>query len=98
MTGFQTFMTGEFYALLSQHSLLARSIDRDAAFDEASFSLGQARTRQGGGLWHNAFGTGTLSLFARFDASQRASYLHLSCRTARRHQVGKRHQDGSRSR
>ena len=52
VTGFQTFMTGEFYALLSHHSLLARSIDRDAAFDEAAFTLGLARSSQGGGLLH----------------------------------------------
>lgn len=75
VSGFQTFMTGEFYALLSQHSLLARSIDRDAEFDEAAFSLGLARARQGAGLLHNAFGTRTLSLFGRLDAGQLASYL-----------------------
>ncbi len=75
VTGFQTFMTGEFYALLSQHSLLARAVNRDAALDAAAFSLGLARARQGGGLLHNAFGTRTLSLFERLDASQLASYL-----------------------
>ena len=75
VTGFQTFMTGEFYALLSQHSLLARSIDRDAAFDEDAFTLGLARARQGGGLLHNAFGTRTLSLFGRLDAGPLTSYL-----------------------
>ena len=35
--GFRTFMTGEFYALLSQHSILARTLDADAPLDEAAF-------------------------------------------------------------
>lgn len=75
VTGFQTFMTGEFFALLSRHSLLERSIAHDAPFDASAFALGLARARQGSGLLHNAFGTRTLSLFSRLDAAQLTSYL-----------------------
>ena len=72
---FQTFMSGELYALLSQHSLLARSIAADAPFDPAAFTQGIAQAAEGAGLLHNAFGTRTLSLFGRMDANALASYL-----------------------
>lgn len=75
VTGFRTFMTGEFFALLGQHSLLARSIAADAPFDARAFALGLARARQGAGLLHNAFGTRTLALFSRFTAAELSSYL-----------------------
>jgi 2-dehydro-3-deoxygalactonokinase len=72
---FQSFMTGEFFALLSQHSLLARTIDTTAPFDAAAFTLGVERAGQGGSLLHNAFGTRTLALMARMEAGPLASYL-----------------------
>ncbi|MCW5642790.1 MAG: 2-dehydro-3-deoxygalactonokinase [Rhodoferax sp.] len=75
VTTFRSYMTGEFYALLSQQSLLARTIDTQAAFDADAFGLGLARAGQGGGLLHNAFSARTLSLFARMDAGPLASYL-----------------------
>ena len=75
VTSFQTFMSGEFYALLSQHSLLARSIAVDAPLDEAAFVQGLMVARQGAGLLHHAFGTRTLALFARLGPAQLASYL-----------------------
>jgi 2-dehydro-3-deoxygalactonokinase len=42
--GFRTFMTGEFYALLSQHSILARTLDANAPLDEAAFVEGVTRS------------------------------------------------------
>lgn len=75
VTGFQTYMTGEFYALLSQQSLLAKTIDASAAFDETAFLQGVAQARQGAGLLHNAFSARTLSLFSRMSAAALASYL-----------------------
>ena len=47
VTGFQSFMTGEFFALLSQHSLLARTIDTTAAFDAAGVHAGRGTGRPG---------------------------------------------------
>lgn len=73
--GFRTFMTGEFYALLAQHSILSRTIDPAAPLDAEAFAEGVSRSTQGGGLLHNAFGARTLGLFERMSAAQLASYL-----------------------
>ena len=73
--GFRTFMTGEFYALLSQHSILARTLDAAAPLDEAAFLQGVERAGNGEGLLHNAFGARTLALFEQMPASRLASYL-----------------------
>jgi 2-dehydro-3-deoxygalactonokinase len=73
--GFRTFMTGEFYALLSQHSILARTLDANAPLDEAAFVEGVTRSDNGQGLLHNAFGTRTLALFERMPTQELASYL-----------------------
>lgn len=75
VTAFHSYMTGEFYALLSQQSLLARTIDTQAPFDADAFALGVARARQGRNLLHNAFGARTLALFDRMAAGPLASYL-----------------------
>ena len=75
ITGFRTFMTGEFYALLSQHSILARTLDTDAPLDEAVFLRGVARAGNGEGLLHNAFGARALGLFSRLSPAQSTSYL-----------------------
>ena len=75
IAGFRTFMTGEFYALLATHSILARTIDADAPLDEAAFRQGVACAGHGHGLLHHAFGARTLSLFGRMDAASLASYL-----------------------
>lgn len=73
--GFSTFMTGEFYALLAQHSILSRTIDPAAPLNADAFAHGVSRSKQGGGLLHNAFGARTLGLFERMSAAQLASYL-----------------------
>jgi len=75
VTSFQTFMTGEFYALLSQHSILARTLDADAPLDSAAFLQGVTQADNGAGLLHNAFGARTLALFDRLPRAALASYL-----------------------
>jgi 2-dehydro-3-deoxygalactonokinase len=75
ITGFRTFMTGEFYGLLSQHSILARTLEADAPLDEAVFLRGVARAGDGQGLLHNAFGVRALGLFGRLSPAESASYL-----------------------
>nr|WP_279343606.1 2-dehydro-3-deoxygalactonokinase [Variovorax terrae] len=73
---FATFMTGEFYALLRQHSILARTLPADDAEpDDDAFAQGVARALQGPGLLHSAFSTRTLSLFNRMAGPALASYL-----------------------
>jgi len=73
--GFRTYMTGEFYGLLSQHSILARTLDTDAALDEAMFLRAVARAGEGEGLLHNAFGARALALFGRLSPPESTSYL-----------------------
>jgi len=75
VTNFRTFMTGEFFALLSQQSLLARSINADAPLDEIAFCKGLALSQRAAGLLHHAFSTRTLALFGRMDGAELASYL-----------------------
>ncbi|MGJ7570181.1 2-dehydro-3-deoxygalactonokinase [Variovorax sp. RB2P76] len=75
VSGFRTYMTGEFYALLSQHSILARTLDASAPLDEASFLEGVTRSENGHGLLHNAFGARTLALFERMPKQELSSYL-----------------------
>jgi len=75
VTGFRTFMTGEFYALLSQHSILARTLDANAPLDEGAFRQGVQQSANGEGLLHNAFGARTLALFERMGTRALASYL-----------------------
>ncbi len=75
VTGFRTFMSGEFFALLSRHSILAGAMTPQAPPDEAAFALGVQRAGQGGGLLQHAFGVRTLSLFAAMSAPALTSYL-----------------------
>ncbi len=75
ITGFRTFMTGEFYGVLSQHSILARTLEAEASLDEAAFLRGVARAGNGEGLLHNAFGVRALALFGRLSPAESASYL-----------------------
>ena len=75
VTGFRTFMTGEVYGLFAKHSILSRTMDADAPFDETAFRRGVARAGNGEGLLHNGFGVRALALFDRLSAAESASYL-----------------------
>lgn len=75
VTGFRSYMTGEFYALLSKHSILARTLDTEAPFDAAAFEAGVRRAQAGPSLLHTAFGTRTLALFEALPQAALASYL-----------------------
>ena len=75
VTAFKTYMSGEFFALLRQHSMLARSLDASAEHDSEAFARGVQRSAQGAGLLHDAFGVRTLSLFGHMDAAALQSYL-----------------------
>jgi 2-dehydro-3-deoxygalactonokinase len=86
ITKFNTFMTGEFYALLAQHSILAKSLpdasDKPTALDQSAFLQGIDRAQTssqssvgGRGLLGNAFSTRVKSLFNELQPEQAASYL-----------------------
>ena len=76
ITHFSTWMTGEFYALLRQHSILARTLPADESPPDASaFEQGVAYALRGEGLLHTAFSARTLALFKRMAAEALPSYL-----------------------
>ncbi|MCA3419897.1 MAG: 2-dehydro-3-deoxygalactonokinase [Roseomonas sp.] len=72
---FSTHMTGEVFAALSAHTILARSLHRGAAHHAGAFARGLDRARQGGGLLHQLFGLRSLSLFDAMPQMEAVSYL-----------------------
>ena len=73
---FTTAMTGEFYALLRRHSILARTLPaEDGAFDGAVFDAGVAHAMRSPGLLQSAFSARTLALFDRMPPARQPSYL-----------------------
>lgn len=75
VTQFQTFMTGEVFALMSQHSILGKTLDLQGAFDEAAFLQGIDQSQQAGSVLHHLFAVRTLGLFERLSPTQLPSYL-----------------------
>lgn len=76
IAAFSTFMTGEFYALLRQHSILARTMPGDdSELDEPAFERGLEHAMHSSSLLHAAFSARTLALFDRLPPSALASYL-----------------------
>jgi 2-dehydro-3-deoxygalactonokinase len=80
VTWFATFMTGELYGLLGEHSILGRLMVPRTAFDAAAFAQGLDRARDEGpgtgGLLKRLFGVRTLGLFDRL--APEAAPDHLS--------------------
>ncbi|HEY2190261.1 MAG TPA: 2-dehydro-3-deoxygalactonokinase [Caldimonas sp.] len=74
---FSTAMTGEVYALLRRHSILARAMppESEDALDGAAFDDGVHRALGGCNLLQSAFGVRTRSLFGELPAASLASYL-----------------------
>lgn len=75
VTRFQTFMTGELFALLARHSILGRTLDAQAPLDEAAFVRGVRRGLRDETLGHLLFGVRALGLFDALDPAQSSSYL-----------------------
>ncbi|WP_407524994.1 2-dehydro-3-deoxygalactonokinase [Methylobacterium oryzisoli] len=74
IAGFSTSLTGEAFAALSAHTILARMIEGRPEPGPA-FDAGVARSGEPGGLLHHLFGTRALGLFGRLAAGDGASYL-----------------------
>ena len=70
---FATYMTGEFFALLSRHSILSSSV-ADGAGPAEAFLAG-VDAAQGSGLLHSAFAIRTNQLFGRFSKTDNYQYL-----------------------
>ena len=76
ITDFSTWMTGEFYSLLRQHSILARTLPAsDPEHDAGAFDRGVEHALHSQGLLHTAFSVRTLALFERMPADALPSYL-----------------------
>src|SRR5687768_6996918 len=73
---FQTWMTGELYALLTQHGILGRLMQFGAAFDGAAFDDGvQLGQRHHAELPHTLFAARTAGLTGQRDASALPDFL-----------------------
>jgi 2-dehydro-3-deoxygalactonokinase len=73
---FATFMSGEVYALLRQHSILARMMPADdGTLDEEAFTRGVLHAQESGSLLRSAFSARTLALFDLMAAETLPSYL-----------------------
>lgn len=88
ITQFSTWMTGEFFSLLRQHSILARMMPAEAASSGvsthpaepsaahlAAFDQGVQQALQGVSLLHTAFSARTLALFDKLPAELLPRYL-----------------------
>jgi 2-dehydro-3-deoxygalactonokinase len=73
-TGFRTYMTGEFFSILSQHSILANSLSQTATILSTGFEKGVEDSR-GAGLLHNAFRVRTNILFDKMSKEENHHYL-----------------------
>ncbi|MGG5808128.1 2-dehydro-3-deoxygalactonokinase [Falsiroseomonas sp. CW058] len=71
---FTTHMTGEVFAALSQHTILART-STDGPDRPEAFARGVARARQGGGLLHHLFGVRALHLMGALEQAETRSFL-----------------------
>ncbi len=74
ITGFTTHMTGESFAALSEHTILARTA-KDAPTSHTAFLRGVERARQAGGLLHHLFGTRAQFLMGELTEAETRSYL-----------------------
>jgi 2-dehydro-3-deoxygalactonokinase len=79
ITGFRTFMTGEFYSMLSRHSILAKSLPPadapPAPLDTEAFLQGIEYAADCESLMNSAFSLRVKSLFNQLSPPQAASYL-----------------------
>jgi 2-dehydro-3-deoxygalactonokinase len=73
---FTTHMTGECYALLRQHSILARTLPADDhTWVPEAFDDGVRHAQLPGGLLHHLFSVRSLGLFNRLDGAAAAARL-----------------------
>ncbi len=79
IVSFSTYMTGEVFAVLKQHSILGRTMRHDGTgseeFDRAAFADGVARSADAGGLLHHLFGVRAQVLSGAISEQHTAAYL-----------------------
>jgi 2-dehydro-3-deoxygalactonokinase len=75
VAAFTTHLSGEAFAALSGHTILARMMDTGAPHHAGGFARGVARAKQGGGLLHHLFGLRAAALFDEMAEAEAASAL-----------------------
>lgn len=76
VTAFSTMMTGEIFALLSRHGLIAAMLPQaETDFDEAGFHAGVLTSGQPGGLLHHLFGVRSRRLFGELAVAAAPDFL-----------------------
>ena len=81
ITGFTTYLTGEAFAAVRDHTILARQIHAgeptapDARPCDAVFDAGVARSAEPGGVLHHLFGVRSLGLAALMADDEAGLYL-----------------------
>ena len=74
IAGFSTYMTGEAFGALSQHTILGRLMKGEEV-DEDAYIRGVTRSADPGGLLHHLFGARTLVLAGEMSETATWSYL-----------------------
>ena len=72
---FATWMTGELFATLLDHSILGRMAERTAASSPQAFARGVRRGLEDGALAHDLFGARTLALTGALERHEVADWL-----------------------
>lgn len=75
ITQFRSFMTGEVYALLSQHSILSRTLPTDAPWHEDTFTQAVLLAQRTPSVLSSIFATRPLALFDTLPTDQHPSFL-----------------------
>jgi 2-dehydro-3-deoxygalactonokinase len=75
IAGYMTYLTGETFAALRGHTLLAKLMEPEPAAANDAFDAGVRRSAEPGGLLHHLFGVRTLGLVGRLASADSASYL-----------------------
>lgn len=72
---FHTFITGDVYASLSKHSLLAKSVDAKTTWDNTAFCQGVERSFEKESILSNLFEVRTADVISRRKSSWSTSFL-----------------------
>lgn len=75
IAGFKTYMTGEVFGLLCEHSILGRMMPADSPDDWQAFDLGLTNSGDADHLLHHLFSVRTLGLFDKLPGVALKSYL-----------------------
>jgi 2-dehydro-3-deoxygalactonokinase len=76
IVAFATYMTGEAFAAIRDHTILSRQIrDRDAQPCDDVFDAGVARSAESGGLLHHLFGVRSLGIAGLMADAEAGLYL-----------------------